>query len=92
MSDRLPDLLDALLDRQSRAWLADRRPTVEELLDGSALRDDREAQLDLIYNEIVLREDRGESPPSRSTPAATRTCATTWNCTSRSTGRSATTS
>jgi tetratricopeptide (TPR) repeat protein/tRNA A-37 threonylcarbamoyl transferase component Bud32 len=62
MSDRLPDLLDALLDRQSRAWLADRRPTVEELLDGSALRDDREAQLDLIYNEIVLREDRGESP------------------------------
>src|SRR5438270_808178 len=60
MPDGVRDLLDSLLDRQSQAWLADRRPTVEELLDGSSLRDDPDAQLDLIYNEIVLREELGE--------------------------------
>jgi tRNA A-37 threonylcarbamoyl transferase component Bud32 len=54
--------LDELLDRQSRSWLSGQRPAVEDLLDGSALRHDSEAQLDLIYNEIVLREQLGEEP------------------------------
>jgi tetratricopeptide (TPR) repeat protein len=60
MPDGDQTLLDPLLDRQTRSWLAGGRPTVEELLDGSPLRDDPEAQLDLIYNEIVLREELGE--------------------------------
>ena len=65
------------------------RPTVEELLAGSALRHDPEAQLDLIYNEIVLREELGEEPVRgrvrRPLPAP---AARTSNCTSRSTAPS----
>jgi tRNA A-37 threonylcarbamoyl transferase component Bud32/tetratricopeptide (TPR) repeat protein len=57
-----PETLDALLDQQSRSWLSGKRPAIEELLDGYALRNDSEAQLDLIYNEIVLREQLGEHP------------------------------
>jgi tRNA A-37 threonylcarbamoyl transferase component Bud32/tetratricopeptide (TPR) repeat protein len=64
MSNPTADLLESLLDRQSRSWLAGGRPTVEELLDGSSLRDDPEAQLDLIYNEIVLREELSEDAPA----------------------------
>jgi tRNA A-37 threonylcarbamoyl transferase component Bud32 len=62
MARREPEALDALLDQQSRSWLSGQRPAVEELLAGSALRTDPEAQLDLIYNEIVLREQLGEEP------------------------------
>jgi serine/threonine protein kinase len=62
MVDQLRDHRDVLLDRQSRSWLAGERPTVEQLLDGSDLRHDSELQLDLIYNEIVLREQVGEEP------------------------------
>ncbi len=60
MSEPARDLLDSLLDRQGREWLAGRRPSVEALLDGCPLRNDPDAQLDLLYNEIVLREDLGE--------------------------------
>ncbi|MDB5306229.1 MAG: serine/threonine protein kinase [Gemmataceae bacterium] len=60
MPEPTRDLLDSLLDRQGREWLAGRRPSVESLLNGSPLRNDPDAQLDLIYNEIVLREDLGE--------------------------------
>jgi serine/threonine protein kinase/tetratricopeptide (TPR) repeat protein len=62
MVDHLHDHRDVLLDRQSRSWLTGRRLTVEELLEGSHLRHDPELQLDLIYNEIVLREQLGEGP------------------------------
>src|SRR4051812_29001088 len=62
MANRVQELLDSLLDQQSRSWLAGKRPAVEDLLDGSAFRNDSEAQLDLIYNEIVLREQLGEEP------------------------------
>jgi tetratricopeptide (TPR) repeat protein len=64
MADGVRNLLDSLLDRQSRDWLAGRRPTVAELLAGSPLAADPDAQLDLIYNEIVLREELGEEPPA----------------------------
>ena len=62
MRDRVQTPLDAALDRQSRAWLAGGRPTLDELTGGSPLRHDAEAQLDLIYNEVVLREELGEQP------------------------------
>src|SRR6185437_13729638 len=54
--------LDAILDRQRHAWCEGNRPTVEELLADSDFRDHPELQLDLIYNEIVLREELGEQP------------------------------
>src|SRR5689334_3537035 len=60
MSEPARDFLDSLLDRQGREWLAGRRPSVEALLNGSPLCDDADAQLDLLYNEIVLREELGE--------------------------------
>ena len=62
MVDRVQTPLDSVLDRQSRAWLAGQRTSIEELLDGFPLRHDPEAQLDLIYHEIVLREELGEQP------------------------------
>jgi serine/threonine protein kinase len=62
MANSVRDLLDSLLDQQSRSWLAGKRPAIDELLGGSSLRNDSEAQLDLIYNEIVLREQLGEQP------------------------------
>src|SRR5215468_10997234 len=60
MAETAHAVLDSLLDRQSRSWLAGHRPSIEELLAGTPLRDDSEAQLDLIYNEVVLREELGE--------------------------------
>jgi tetratricopeptide (TPR) repeat protein len=62
MNDCPPKTLDAILDEQRRAWLDGSRPAVDELLGAAALSDDREALLDLLYNEIVLREELGESP------------------------------
>jgi serine/threonine protein kinase/lipoprotein NlpI len=54
--------LDALLDRQKAAWIAGERPRVEDLLTGSSFPNQPEAFLDLLYNEIVLREELGECP------------------------------
>ena len=62
MIDRAADILDSILDGQRESWLAGHRPTVEELLAVSPLRHDREAHLDAIYNEIVVREELGETP------------------------------
>ncbi|QEL16752.1 serine/threonine-protein kinase [Limnoglobus roseus] len=62
MLDRVQQQLEPILDRQGRLWRAGRRPAVAELLERSPLRHDTDAQLDLIYNEIVLREDLGEVP------------------------------
>jgi serine/threonine protein kinase len=61
MPDAAEDL-DVLLDRQKSAWLAGSRPRIEELLTGSSLNADRQIVLDLLYNEIVLREEIGERP------------------------------
>jgi eukaryotic-like serine/threonine-protein kinase len=54
--------LDALLDRQKEAWVGGARPRPEDLLTGSSFPNDSEVLLDLLYNEIVVREELGESP------------------------------
>jgi hypothetical protein len=49
--------------RQKSAWQAGRNETVEQLLDAfPELKTDREAVLDLIYLEILHRDNKGESP------------------------------
>lgn len=62
MAERLPDMLDALLDRQKQDWTEGRRPKVDDLLHNSAFEHDSEAILDLIYNEILIREELGDQP------------------------------
>lgn len=57
-------LLDSLLDRQKQSWLEGRRPSVDDLLADSDLRSNDEAVLDLLYNEIVVRDELGETPTS----------------------------
>jgi serine/threonine protein kinase len=53
----------ALLDEQTRRWRAGEEVAVEDYLARSpGLRSDTEALLDLIYNEVRLREERGETP------------------------------
>jgi hypothetical protein len=49
--------------RQKAAWQAGGNETVEQLLEVfPELKNDREAVLDLIYLEILHRDNRGESP------------------------------
>jgi eukaryotic-like serine/threonine-protein kinase len=62
MRERVADLLDSLLDEQKRSWLNGQRPCAVDLLQGSSLQHDSEALLDLVYNEIVVREELGEQP------------------------------
>src|SRR5881227_184689 len=62
MCEPVDSVLDSLLDRQKQSWLEGHRPRVEELLADSSLKDDAEALLDLVYNEIVVREELGEQP------------------------------
>ncbi|NBO92028.1 MAG: hypothetical protein EBV06_06900 [Planctomycetia bacterium] len=55
-------LVDVLLI-QRRAWAQGERPTIEELLSTHThLLDNTDAILDLIYNEVILREASGETP------------------------------
>jgi WD40 repeat protein len=64
MSERTagPSLVE-LLVRQRECWARGERVPIEALLQRRAsLRDDPDAVLDLIYNEIVLREQQGEVP------------------------------
>lgn len=57
----LSRLSDPSLDDQNRRWRAGCPVFLEQYLDRlPALRDDPEALLDLIYNEIRLREEQGE--------------------------------
>jgi eukaryotic-like serine/threonine-protein kinase len=65
MLEWVDDLLDSLLDRQRQSWLDGNRVPVEALLDESALAHDAETLLDLIYNEIVVREELGEQPSAK---------------------------
>jgi tetratricopeptide (TPR) repeat protein len=62
MIDGARDVLDDLLARQRHAWSAGDRPRVEDLLSDSSLPPDPDALLDLVYHEIVLRDELGESP------------------------------
>jgi hypothetical protein len=56
-------LLALLLAHQRRDWLQEGRASVEAYLtEQPMLREDPEAILDLIYHEILLREEHGESP------------------------------
>lgn len=58
-----PGLLAAMLDEQRRTWRRGERELVETfLLRVPELKTDRSGLLDLIYNEIVLREEVGERP------------------------------
>lgn len=59
MHDSATGLLDSVLDRQREAWLAGLRPSIEDLLSGTRFQDDNDVQLDLLYNEIVIREELG---------------------------------
>ena len=55
--------LDALMaDQRERARRGEPFRAEDCLARVPALRDDPDALLDLVYNEIVLREDRGETP------------------------------
>jgi hypothetical protein len=54
---------EALLEAQRQCWArGDRRPVEAYLREHPALRDDGEAILDLIYNEVLLRRAAGEGP------------------------------
>ncbi len=58
----LDGLPDAILDQQRQSWLDGTPLTVEEILSGTAYQNDREALLDLLYNEIVVQEEIGIQP------------------------------
>jgi hypothetical protein len=61
--DGVSRLLDHLLDEQARCWRRGERVLVEVYLTRQpALRDQPEAVLDLIYQEILLRQEREEAP------------------------------
>ena len=62
MNDAMQDVLDRVLDRQKQAWLDGARPSVDDLLRDSALPSDPETMLDLLYNEILVREELDEAP------------------------------
>src|SRR5262249_2994872 len=54
-------LVEALANDQRARWERGERPAVEAYLDQyPALRDDPEAAIDLIYDEVLLRKERGE--------------------------------
>src|SRR5438270_8698604 len=57
------DLVEALRGDQRRRWQAgDRVPAETYLQDHPTLRADADGGLELVYNEVVLREERGEAP------------------------------
>jgi tetratricopeptide (TPR) repeat protein/tRNA A-37 threonylcarbamoyl transferase component Bud32 len=57
-------LLTLLLKHQRAAWRRGEPALVESYLEQHpTLRADTQALLDLIYNEILVREDAGQSPP-----------------------------
>jgi tetratricopeptide (TPR) repeat protein/tRNA A-37 threonylcarbamoyl transferase component Bud32 len=53
-------LLDSLLDRQRQSWLDGQGTAIEDLLKEPGLEVGNDALLDLVYNEIVVREEQGE--------------------------------
>lgn len=62
MSERFTTTLDETLDRQKLGWLQGSRPQIDDLLRRSSLAPSAETVLDLIYNEVVVREELGETP------------------------------
>ncbi|AGA29367.1 protein kinase domain-containing protein [Singulisphaera acidiphila] len=62
-SSSLGSLMDLLLIHQRQWWASGERALVETYLrQHPALRDDSEAVLDLIYNEMILREEVDDAP------------------------------
>ena len=62
-SGPVPPLLERLLAEQCERWQRGDRVAVEVCLEPHpALRDDAEAVLHLVFNEVVLREKAGETP------------------------------
>jgi eukaryotic-like serine/threonine-protein kinase len=58
-----PRPLSLLLEDQRRRWRLGQRALVESYVERQpALRDDAERLLDLIYQEVLLREQAGEAP------------------------------
>jgi eukaryotic-like serine/threonine-protein kinase len=58
-----PPKSDELLDFQSDEWAAGRRPSLESLLEANpTLVKNNELLLDLIYNEVILREQLRQHP------------------------------
>jgi WD40 repeat protein len=56
-------LLQKLMDEQRACWSRGQSLLAEHLLERNAsLRTDRESLLDLLYNEILLREEHGQTP------------------------------
>jgi serine/threonine-protein kinase len=56
-------LVESLRHRQWRSWQAGDRTTAETILqEHPELQSDADATLELIYNEILLREEAGEAP------------------------------
>lgn len=63
MSETQPDNLEALIVRQQQSWRSGHFVTIEQLLGSNpSLSDQCDALLDLIYSEILLREELGEAP------------------------------
>jgi hypothetical protein len=63
MHDPAPTSLDSVLDDQSRCWHDGEPQPVEELLRRQpALAAQADALLELIYHEVLLREQHGEKP------------------------------
>src|SRR5690349_14770757 len=62
MSDARPDDVNRLLDEQEAAWRAGRRRSVADLLSGHPAAGRGDAALDMIYHEVLLREECGERP------------------------------
>jgi tRNA A-37 threonylcarbamoyl transferase component Bud32 len=62
MNSVAQNMMDAALDQQKRAWISGRRPSVNDFLSDSSLPSEPDVLLDLIYNEIVVREELGEEP------------------------------
>ncbi|MEZ5940557.1 MAG: protein kinase [Planctomycetaceae bacterium] len=60
MTEVHPIQLDAILDRQRAAWELNQSPTPESFLQETPFADSHDALLDLIYNEILIREEMGE--------------------------------
>jgi serine/threonine protein kinase/WD40 repeat protein len=59
----LPDLVDVLRDEQRRHWQDGDRPLVESYFASHPrLLADPSSALQMVYNEVLLREEQGESP------------------------------
>ena len=62
MSENSGQIPDTILDVQRQFWLDGKRPSVEELLRGTPFENSAEAELDLLYNEIAVKEELGLQP------------------------------